>query len=121
MLVIRGLSDQDFGNYECQINSNPVKIRVVSLERTVMTPTPPTTPASNTNKLDIPEHAGSSITSILGAPDIYFRAGSLVNITCVVSSLKRPEHMFWYHNGQVSRERGDYPVSYMGSKIPFKF
>ena len=106
MLVIRGLSDQDFGNYECQINSNPVKIRVVRLEKTVITPPPPTPPDSKTPTLDIPDHSGSSITSILGAPDIYFRAGSLVNITCVVSSLKRPEHMFWYHNGQVSGEAG---------------
>ena len=104
MLVIRGLSDQDFGNYECQINSNPVKIRVVSLARPVTSPPPPPThhtkqvakPAS----LDIPDHSGS-ITNILGAPDIYFRQGSLVNITCVVNSLKRPEHIFWYHDGQV--------------------
>ena len=44
-----------------------------------------------------------SITSILGAPDIYFtpEPGSLVNLTCVVNSLKRPEHIFWYHNAQV--------------------
>ena len=52
-----------------------------------------------------PEVLGAgSITTILGAPDIYFRPGpgTLVNITCVVSSLKRPEHIFWYHNGQVS-------------------
>ena len=45
-----------------------------------------------------------SLTTILGAPYIYFRPGkgSLVNITCVVNSLQRPEHIFWYHNGQVS-------------------
>ena len=30
MLVIRGLSDQDFGNYECQINMTPLKS--ISLE-----------------------------------------------------------------------------------------
>ena len=101
VLVIRGLSDQDFGNYECQINSNPVKIRVVRLDRTVITPPPgPATPKIKP-RLDIPENSGS-ITSILGAPDIYFQPGSLVNITCVVNSLKRPEHIFWYHDGQVS-------------------
>ena len=53
----------------------------------------------------VPEVLGAgSITTILGAPDIYFRPGpgTLVNITCVVTSLKRPEHMFWYHNGQVT-------------------
>ena len=104
MLVIRGLSDQDFGNYECQINSNPVKIRVVSLARPVTSPPPPPThhtkQAAKPASLDIPDHSGS-ITNIIGAPDIYFRQGSLVNITCVVNSLKRPEHIFWYHDGQV--------------------
>ena len=24
-----------------------------------------------------------------------------VNITCIVRSLKKPEHIFWYHDGQV--------------------
>ena len=104
MLVIRGLGQQDFGNYECQINSNPVKIRVVSLARPVITTPPPpphlTKLAAKPASLDIPDHSGS-ITNIVGAPDIYFRQGSLVNITCVVNSLKRPEHIFWYHDGQV--------------------
>ena len=105
MLVIRGLSDQDFGNYECQINSNPVKIRVVRLDRTVITPPPGPSHTQSQQQgknsdLDIPDHSGS-ITYIIGAPDIYFRQGSLVNITCVVNSLKRPEHIFWYHDGQV--------------------
>ena len=56
----------------------------------------------------VPEVLGAgSITTIMGAPDIYFRPGpgTLVNITCVVNSLKRPEHIFWYHNGQVSEIR----------------
>ena len=106
MLVIRGLDQQDFGNYECQINSNPVKIRVVSLARPVIATSPPPPPhhhtklAAKSASLDIPDHSGS-ITTIIGSPDIYFRQGSLVNITCVVNSLKRPEHIFWYHDGQV--------------------
>ena len=48
----------------------------------------------------MPENHGSS-TSIIGSPDIYFQAGSLVNITCMVNSLQQPEHIFWYHNGEV--------------------
>ena len=24
-----------------------------------------------------------------------------MNITCVVNTLKKPEHIFWYHDGQV--------------------
>ena len=66
------------------------------------TPAPALTPGRSPAP---PEVLGAgSITSILGAPDIYFRPGpgTLVNITCVVHSLKRPEHIFWYHNGQVS-------------------
>ena len=56
----------------------------------------------------VPEAGPGSSTTILGAPDIYFvaRPGSLVNITCVVHSLKQPEHIFWYHDGQVT---GDCP------------
>jgi hypothetical protein len=48
----------------------------------------------------LPENSGSS-TSIIGSPDIYFQPGSLVNITCLVTSLQQPEHIFWYHNGEV--------------------
>ena len=51
-------------------------------------------------KLELPENHGST-TSIIGAPDIYFQVQSLVNITCIVNSLQQPEHIFWYHNGEV--------------------
>ena len=51
-------------------------------------------------KQELSENSGSS-TYILGSPDIHFQDGSLVNITCVVNSLKQPEHIFWYHNGEV--------------------
>ena len=97
------MTARDLGRYECQLNTAPVKLRVVALvARPAPAATPPPRPAP------VPEAGPGSSTAILGAPDIYFvaRPGSLVNITCVVHSLKQPEHIFWYHDGQVT---GDCP------------
>jgi hypothetical protein len=41
-------------------------------------------------------YAGSS-TEIVGSPDIYFFPGTLVNLTCVVTSPTQPGRIFWYH------------------------
>jgi hypothetical protein len=41
-------------------------------------------------------NAGSS-TEIVGSPDIYFFPGTLVNLTCVVTSPTQPGRIFWYH------------------------
>ena len=93
------MTARDLGRYECQLNTAPVKLRVVALvARPAPAATPPPRPAP------VPEAGPGSSTAILGAPDIYFvaRPGSLVNITCVVHSLKQPEHIFWYHDGQVT-------------------
>ena len=108
MLMIRLVSMEDLGQYECQINTSPVKTTVVTIKLHKSTPALHTSnPGSNphqttqqTPKLELPENSGSS-TSIIGSPDIYFQAGSLVNISCLVNSLKEPEHIFWYHNGEV--------------------
>jgi hypothetical protein len=45
--------------------------------------------------------ASSPRTTILEGPDIYFSAGGLVNLTCVVHSAIQPGRIFWYH--QVDR------------------
>jgi len=103
ILIIRHLSIQDCGLYECQINTSPVKIRVVALHSAPITPKIRNSPNKDSRKppkLELPENHGSS-TSIIGAPDIYFQEKSLVNITCMVNSLQEPEHIFWYHDGEV--------------------
>jgi hypothetical protein len=113
MLVIRQVSEDDLGLYECQINTSPVKIRVVAIHRKEIFPALQTfnqkanlmdtisqTPKPRLKLFDLPENSGSS-TSIIGSPNIYFQPGSLVNISCLVHSLKQPEHIFWYHNGEV--------------------
>ena len=111
MLIIRQVSEDDLGLYECQINTSPVKMKVVAIHRNDNIPalqtfnqkanlmytisqTPPP------KLFDLPENSGSS-TSIIGSPNIYFQPGSLVNISCLVHSLKEPEHIFWYHDGEV--------------------
>ena len=41
-------------------------------------------------------------TTILGGPDIYFKEGSTMNITCLVKdSPEPPQFIFWYHQEQV--------------------
>ncbi|XP_073978156.1 uncharacterized protein isoform X2 [Rhodnius prolixus] len=38
---------------------------------------------------------------ILGETDIYVKAGSTVNLKCVITqSLEEPAYIFWYHDGQ---------------------
>ena len=109
-LQIKLFSEEDTGSYECQINTSPVKINVVkiktrkskdlhhiaSLGGVLTLRSNPRKP----QKLELPENSGSS-TSIIGSPDIYFYSGSLVNISCLVTSLQQPEHIFWYHDGEV--------------------
>ena len=98
-LVIKSVSDGDLGNYECQVNTVPVKTRVVSLvtsssgarspvtsDQTMVTTPPP----------DSPPELGGSITSITGAPDIYFLPGAsgteykikICHVVCCVQSYK---------------------------------
>lgn len=38
---------------------------------------------------------------MLGDSDIYVKAGSTVNLKCVITqSLEEPAYIFWYHDGQ---------------------
>ena len=38
---------------------------------------------------------------ILGEADIYVKAGSTVNLKCLITqSLEEPAYIFWYHDGQ---------------------
>ena len=76
-LLIRGVRSTDLGNYECQVNTNPLKVRVVRLEVRPTTPAPQTSESGlkSDDLEDIP--LGGSSTSIVDAPDIYFKQGSL--------------------------------------------
>ena len=108
LLIIRQVSEEDLGLYECQINTSPVRIRVVAILRNENVPASETFDQKanimdNISKTPQPklfDLPGSS-TSIIGSPDIYFQPGSLVNISCLVHSLNQPQHIFWYHDGEV--------------------
>ena len=108
MLQIRVFSEEDLRSYECQINTSPVKINVVKIRKskrkdlhyTASFGGVPSNIPRQPPKLELPENSGSS-TSIIGYPDIYFFSGSLVNISCLVTSLQQSEHIFWYHDGEV--------------------
>ena len=86
-LVIRGLTPGDIGAYECQVNTIPVKLKVVTLalQSAVMTPvtrTPgPGVPSGHSPDLSTSDMSdvtiGGSSTSIIGSPDIYFKPDGL--------------------------------------------
>ena len=59
------------------MNSNPLKVRVVRLEARPTTPAPRTSESGlkSDDLEDIP--LGGSTTTIVNAPDIYFKQGSL--------------------------------------------
>ena len=80
-LVIRGLTLSDVGHYECQINTIPVKVRVVSVETRTSVTTPAPGDSVDTDEVDTSDLVlGTSSTDIIGAPDIYFIPGSLGTI-----------------------------------------
>ena len=84
----------DGGLYECQISTTPIMSHYVYLQ------------VSGQLLLSLvfviwiwisdPE------TKILGGPDIYFKEGDTMNITCLVKdSPEPPQFIFWYHEEQV--------------------
>ena len=43
-----------------------------------------------------------SNSEILGHPDLYYRLGEMINLTCVISGTAGPPRdIFWYHNQSV--------------------
>ncbi|XP_054286271.1 hemicentin-2-like isoform X2 [Macrosteles quadrilineatus] len=76
-LQIKYVQARDRGQYECQVSMEPKLSHVVTLN--VVVP-----------KIEI-----------LGENDIYVKAGSIVQIKCVITqSLEEPAYIFWYHNGK---------------------
>ena len=98
MLLIKLMSEEDFGSYECQINTSPIKINIVKIRISKIKDLRHTASfggerkySSNPRqpqKLELTENSGSS-TSIIGSPDIYFHSGSLVNIPPLKQKKKR--------------------------------
>ncbi|XP_046678163.1 uncharacterized protein LOC124366015 isoform X1 [Homalodisca vitripennis] len=76
-LQIKYVQARDRGQYECQVSMEPKLSHVVTLN--VVVP-----------KIEI-----------LGETDIYVKAGSIVQVKCVITqSLEEPAYIFWYHNGK---------------------
>lgn len=76
VLIIRGVSTDDAGYYECQVSTEQKMSRFVHLK--VMVP----------------------VTKIDGAPDIFAKSGSSVDITCTVTDA-RASSLIWYKDGEV--------------------
>ncbi|KAA0184589.1 hypothetical protein HAZT_HAZT002441 [Hyalella azteca] len=70
----------DSGVYECQVSSQNKIYRRITLNVTV------------------------PVSHILGSHEVYLKAGSDMNITCVLEGHKRPTHVTWYHVGNGSDE-----------------
>jgi len=80
MLNIRNVKHSDAGNYECQVNTNPLLKHTVTLS--VVEP----------------------YTEILGdspGSTLYIDIRSVLNLTCIVHSPEVPAAIFWKHNGQL--------------------
>jgi len=104
-LEISRITESDAGFYECQINMIPMQSRIIQLQvndipvkQSVSIKLKNTKGDSFTN---IHEQAQGPSTEILGSPDIYFSSGTLVNLTCVVTTSLPPGRIFWYHEGDV--------------------
>jgi len=87
-LRITDIRHSDAGNYECQINTNPLLSHTISLS--VVEP----------------------YTEILGdSPEdsntLYIDIRSVLNLTCVVYSPEVPAAIFWKHNGKLLDIGGD--------------
>lgn len=77
-LQIRDIQLTDEGIYECQVNTDPPRSQYYRLN------------------IVIPE------TRMIGSPDMFVRAGSPLNLTCLISnSPELPSVVFWYHNDRV--------------------
>jgi len=80
MLEIRNVKHSDAGDYECQVNTNPLLKHTVALS--VVEP----------------------YTEILGdspGSTLYIDIRSVLNLTCIVHSPEVPAAIFWKHNGQL--------------------
>lgn len=80
MLQIHDIRHNDEGDYECQVNTNPLLMHTVSLK--VVEP----------------------YTEILGdspGSTLYIDIRSVLNLTCVVHSPEVPAAIFWKHDGQL--------------------
>jgi len=76
VLIIRGVTTDDAGYYECQISTEQKMSRFVHL------------------KVIVP------ITRIDGAPDIFAKSGSSVDITCTVTD-SATSSLIWYKDGNI--------------------
>ena len=89
----------DWGDYQCQINTTPLLTRVVRLEERgggrgggvgpgALSPGPAARPTTRPDPANT-----SSSTVIVGAPQIMSPQDSLVNLTCLVTAPRQPDHV----------------------------
>lgn len=73
-LLIKHVQPSDAGLYECQMSTHPPISIIIELKVTV------------------------ALAEILGAPDLYLRAGSQLRLVCTLKqSTEPPAYVFWYH------------------------
>ena len=81
VLILRDVSLEDAGKYECQLSSSPKLSSWINLR--VLVPR----------------------VEITGPPDKFVTAGSDVSIECVTSNIiNKPSFVTWIFNGKVNRE-----------------
>jgi len=88
-LSISSVSRSDHGQYECQVNTNPLSQLMTTLSVT------------------------ESFTLIQGDQELYMAEKSFLNLTCIIQSVETPQGVFWRHNNHLlsSDDRGFVTVS----------
>ncbi|KAG0729645.1 Zwei Ig domain protein zig-8 [Chionoecetes opilio] len=97
-LQIRFAQVRDSGVYECQVNTEP-KMSLAYHLTVVGEPPPPDTESR----------------ASLSGPE-YVRAGSTLNLTCIVTPPAAPGLVYWYHNGAMLDYEG--PVAILTQEGP---
>jgi hypothetical protein len=97
-LRITEIRHSDAGNYECQINTNPLLSHTITLSVVGM--------FSLHWTISLLLFVSEPYTEILGdSPEdsntLYIDIRSVLNLTCVVYSPEVPAAIFWKHNGKV--------------------
>jgi len=105
-LHIHYVQPRDTGVYECQVSTQPIRAFYIELKVTEGDPSliveEEAMSEEPMDETTISVENTISNSEILGHPDLYYRLGEMINLTCVISGTAGPPRdIFWYHNQSV--------------------
>ena len=93
-LQIRDVKKEDEGQYECQVNTNPLSQLLATLSVTSM--------VSFLNTVDANAIFSESYAEIPGDQELFMAEKSFLNLTCLIHSVETPQGVFWRHKEKVN-------------------